>query len=159
MRQEVSQPQSRFSAMTREQMAVCGNNNPDQKEREAEDSENSPLQLILLHRLPFHVVTLNIHSLKTKKNKINPKTFLSFFLNYLTQIQFKHLALWCTSSTYTRILFMLLCVSESVHAHNTWWHSAKLWQIIQWLGEFSNSCGYFVYECMQVCICHRTNWK
>lgn len=55
--------------MTREQMAVCGNNNPDQKEREAEDSENSPLQLILLHRLPFHVVTLNIHSLKTKKNK------------------------------------------------------------------------------------------
>lgn len=47
---------------------------------------------------------------------------------------------------------MLLCVSESVHAHNTRWHSAKLWQIIQWLGELSYSCGYFVYECIQVCM-------
>ena len=34
MRQEISQPQSRFSALTREQMAVCGNNKPDQRERE-----------------------------------------------------------------------------------------------------------------------------
>lgn len=33
MRQEVSQPQSRFSALTSEQMAVCGNNKPDQRER------------------------------------------------------------------------------------------------------------------------------
>lgn len=68
-------------------MAVCGNNNPDQKEREAEDSENSPLQLILLHRLPFHVVTLNIHSLKTKKiNKSKDFSFFFFKLSYTNTV-------------------------------------------------------------------------
>ncbi len=68
MRQEVSQPQSRFSALTREQMAVCGNNKPDQRERESEDAANSPLQLILLRRLPFHVVTWKMFWLKQKEN-------------------------------------------------------------------------------------------
>lgn len=138
MRQEVSQPQSRFSALTREQMAVCGNNKPDQRERESEDAANSPLQLILLRRLPFHVVTWKMFWLKQKEN-----------------LQ----AVWSIWSCNAHVLYtpktlsLPPCVCMGVCSHCV--AVTLCWTVANYkkrLGEFSYSHGYFVYKCIQACV-------
>lgn len=148
MRQEVSQPQSRFSALTRQQMAVCGNNKPDQRERESESEDTAHFspQLILLHRLPFHVITWNFFWLKQYKAEDSKMQSLSFLPSCTTSIQASGLAKWMYAQRHS--VFLPGCVSFTMQ-----WHFVELWRITERLGKFRYSHGCFVYKCIHACFC------
>lgn len=85
-----------------------------ERERESEDAENSRLQLILLHRLPFSCCHKNV-LIKTER---------SFFFSFLINLDQSSSCIWsykdtCTAQakTHSASLYVYGCVNDWVNSH------------------------------------------